>query len=80
MISELDRVVLTVNLPQYDLNPGDIGPVVLVHQEGLGYEVELMTLTGETIAIVALFSSQFRAIGDIKIAQARVLAHSLMAE
>ena len=69
MISELDRVVLTADLPEYDLKLGDIGTVVLVHQEGLGYEVEFMTLTGKTIAIVALFSSQLRAIGDREIAQ-----------
>ncbi|MCT7951606.1 DUF4926 domain-containing protein [Ancylothrix sp. C2] len=74
MIIELDRVVLTADLPEYDLKPGDIGTVVLVHQEGLGYEVEFMTLTGETIAIVSLFSSQVRAIGDREIAQARVMA------
>lgn len=80
MISELDRVVLTIDLPEYDLKPGDIGTVVLVPKEGLGYEVELMTLTGETIAIVSLLSSQVRAIGYRKIAQARVLARSSIAE
>lgn len=37
MISELDQIVLTTDLPEYDLKPGDIGTVVLVHQEGLGY-------------------------------------------
>ncbi len=74
MISELDRVVLTADLPKYNLKPGDIGTVVLVHQEGLGYEVEFMTITGKTIAIVSLFNSQVRAIGDREIAQARVLA------
>ena len=53
---------------------GDIGTVVLVHQEGLGYEVEFMTLTGQTITIISLFSSQIRAIGNREIAQARVLS------
>jgi hypothetical protein len=46
MISELDRVVLTADLPEYNLKPGDIGTVVLVHQEGLGYEVEFITIAG----------------------------------
>ncbi len=32
MISELDRVVLTADLPEYDLKTGDIGTVVLVDQ------------------------------------------------
>jgi hypothetical protein len=48
--------------------------VVLVHQEGSGYEVEFVTLAGKTVAIVSLFHSQVRAIGDREIAQARVLA------
>lgn len=74
MINELDRVVLTTDLPEYDLRSSDIGTVVLIHQEGLGYEVEFMTITGETVAIVSLLSSQVRGIGDREIAQARVLA------
>lgn len=74
MITELDRVVLTHDLAAYNLKAGDIGTVVLVHQEGLGYEVEFMTLTGQTITIISLFSSQIRAIGNREIAQARVLS------
>ena len=74
MITELDRVVLTHDLAEYNLKVGDIGNVVLVHQEGLGYEVEFMTLTGQTITIISLFSSQIRAIGNREIAQARVLS------
>ncbi|HLO86271.1 MAG TPA: DUF4926 domain-containing protein [Nostocaceae cyanobacterium] len=74
MITELDRVALTKDLPEYNLKTGDIGTVVLIHQEGLGYEVEFMTLTGKTITIISLFSSQVRAIGDREIAQARILS------
>jgi hypothetical protein len=76
MISELDRVVLTVDLPEYDLKSGDMGTVVLIHQEGLGYEVEFITIAGETVAIVSLLSSQVRGIGDREIAQARILTSS----
>ena len=39
MIQELDRIVLATDLPEYNLKNGDIGTVVLVHQEGVGYEV-----------------------------------------
>ncbi|HAX74820.1 MAG TPA: DUF4926 domain-containing protein [Cyanobacteria bacterium UBA11372] len=73
MIAELDRVALTTDLPEYSLRTGDIGTVVLVHQEGLGYEVEFITLIGQTVAIISLFSSQVRPLGDREIAQARVL-------
>ena len=74
MIQELDRVVLTTDLPEYELKEGDIGTVVLVHRDGEGYEVEFITLDGETVAVVSLFATQLRPIGRREIAQARVMA------
>ncbi len=74
MIRELDRVVLTADLPEYRLKEGDLGTVVLVHQGGKGYEVEFVTLDGETVAVVSLFDTQLRPIGHREIAQARVMA------
>lgn len=38
MIAELDRVVLTADLPEHSLRAGDLGTVVLVHRGGEGYE------------------------------------------
>jgi len=49
MIKELDTVVLDVDLPEYHLEKGDIGTVVLIHQNHKGYEVEFITLEGETL-------------------------------
>jgi hypothetical protein len=46
--------VLTVGIPDYHLAAGDIGTVVLIHRGGEGYEVEFLTLDGETIAVVSL--------------------------
>jgi hypothetical protein len=74
MIQELAKIVLTTDLPEYSLKQGDIGTVVLVHQGGQGYEVEFVTLDGETVAVVSLFANQLRAIGRREIAQARVMA------
>ncbi|NJM59968.1 MAG: DUF4926 domain-containing protein [Oscillatoriales cyanobacterium RU_3_3] len=74
MIQELDSVVLTTDIPEKKLERGDIGTVVLVHQGGAGYEVEFVTLTGKTVAIISLFSSQVRGIGEREIARARMLA------
>ena len=54
MIQELEDVILESDLPQKGLQRGDIGTVVLVHQEDKGYEVEFTTLDGETIAVVTL--------------------------
>jgi hypothetical protein len=73
MIKELDTVVLTENLPEHGLVRGDLGTAVLVHPAG-GYEVEFVTLDGETIAVVSLHPNQVRPIARREIAQARAVA------
>ena len=73
MIQELDRIVLATDLPEYNLKNGDLGTVVLVHQGGVGYELEFVSLTGKTVAIASLFTSQVRLISDREIAHARAL-------
>ena len=74
MIKEHDCVVLTTNLPGEGLEAGDIGTVVHIHKGGEGYEVEFMTLTGETVAIVTLLSGQVRPLNRRDLAHARELA------
>ena len=66
MIKELDCVVLDVDLPEHRLKKGDVGAVVLVHEAG-GYEVEFVTLAGETVAVVSLLPGQVRPVasGDL---------------
>jgi len=72
MIRELDTVVLTTDLPAHGLKRGDVGTIVLLHDGG-GYEVEFMTLDGETVAVVSLTADQVRPIGRREIAHARAL-------
>jgi len=72
MIREHDSVVLTADLPAHGLARGDVGTVVLVHGAG-GYEVEFMTLDGETIAVLSLTPDKVRPIGRREIAHARAL-------
>jgi hypothetical protein len=73
MIKEHDCVVLTNDLPEEGLVAGDIGTVVHIHQGGSGYEVEFMTLAGETLAVATLLPSQLRPIAPRDIAHAREL-------
>jgi hypothetical protein len=54
MIQELDTVVLTRDIPAEGLRKGDLGAVVLVHQDGAAHEVEFVTLDGDTLALVTL--------------------------
>ena len=70
MIKEHDCVVLTTNVPDEDLESGDIGTVVHIPKDGEGYEVEFMTLTGETVAIVTLL------VGHVRPLNRRDLAHT----
>ena len=49
MIEELDRVVLTHDLPGKKLKAGDVGTVVMIYKGGEAFEVEFMTLSGETL-------------------------------
>ena len=74
MIKELDSVVLTTDLPPHSLTKGDIGTVVLVHEEGKGYTVEFMTLAGTTVAVVTLAAAQVRPIARDEIAHVRSVA------
>jgi len=73
MMRELDTVVLTIDLPEHRLRKGDMGTIVLVH-EARGYEVEFVTLTGETLAVVSLDASCVRPIVAGEIANARQVA------
>ena len=73
MIKEHDCVVLTKNVPEESLEAGDIGTVVHIHNAGAGYEVEFMTLTGETVAIVTLLADQVRPLNRRDLAHTREL-------
>jgi hypothetical protein len=74
MIDELDTVVLAVDLPEYHLKQGDIGTVVLVHKNNAGYEVEFVSLTGKTIAVLSLLPAQIRLVREFEIPHVRLVA------
>jgi hypothetical protein len=74
MIRELDRVVLTKPLPEIGLEAGDIGTVVLVHERGKGFEVEFVTLGGDTLAVTTLMAGDVRPVDRNEIAHARPVA------
>ena len=73
MINEHDIVVLTEDLTDEGLRAGDIGTVVHIHNNGAGYEVEFMTLVGQTIAVASLLPAQVRAVGRQDVAHVREL-------
>ena len=74
MIQEHDCIVLTQDIPAEGLQVGDVGTVVHIHGAGKGYEVEFMTLTGQTVAVVTVLPSQLRPIDRRDLTHVRQLA------
>jgi hypothetical protein len=70
VIEALATVVLTTDLPEYHLQAGDVGTVIVVHRHG-GYEVKFATLAGETVAELTLTLDQVRLVGPREIAHVR---------
>ena len=58
MIKEHDCVVLTSDIPDEGLQAGDVGTVVHIHRDGAAYEVEFVTLTGQTVAVATVLPSR----------------------
>jgi len=73
-IQEHDRVVLTGDLPAEKLTAGDVGTVVHVHRAGEAFEVEFVSLEGETVAVVTLERAQIRPVERREITHARRVA------
>ena len=72
MIEELDNVVLKVDLPEFGLRAGDVGTVVHVCRDNVAYEVEFMTLRGETIAVETMKPDHIRPVGPREVTHARI--------
>jgi len=73
MINELSNIILEHDLPEIGLKTGDIGTVVMVHEGGVGYEIEFCELDGVTVDVVTLDASQIRAVRSGEVAYARPL-------
>ncbi len=70
-IPEHERVVLRTPLPEEGLEPGDVGTVVYVYDDGVAYEVEFMTLDGATVAVVTLEADQVRRVSGADMTHTR---------
>jgi Domain of unknown function (DUF4926) len=73
MIKEHDRIVLKKSLAAQGLKAGDVGTVIHVYEAGKAFEVEFLTLHGETVAVATLEGSQVRPVQKREITHARLL-------
>jgi len=58
MIKEFERVVLRENLPGTPFVKGDVGTVVMIHEDGKGYEVEFFAADGSTLGVESVEAHQ----------------------
>lgn len=73
-INELDCVALTCDLPEHGLMRGDVGTAVMVHGEGVAFEVEFIGYDGHTVALLTLERPQVRRLDTRDIPHARELS------
>jgi hypothetical protein len=73
-MNELDLVVLRRDVPSERLKAGDVGTVVLEHGADAGFEVEFVTFTGDTVAVVTIPAEDLRPVAGDEIAHARHFA------
>lgn len=73
MSRELERVVLTTDIPAEGLEAGDVGTVVHVYRDGQACEVEFVALDGRTAGVVTLEATQIRQVSAGEIPHARPL-------
>lgn len=74
MINELDQVALARDVPAEQLKAGDVGTVVMVHENGKGFTVEFMTFSGDTIGVVTLDAKDVGTISAREIVRTRAVA------
>ena len=76
MIHALDRVVLTAPVPAERLECGDVGTVIHVYADGKAFEIEFMTLDGQTAAVATVEASTVRPVTSREITHSRELRAS----
>ena len=73
-MQEHDQVVVVEDLRELPVRAGDIGTVVYVYPAQKAYEVEFVSLTGQTVGVATLAAGKIRAIHEGEIAHARLMA------
>ncbi len=71
MINEHDQVVLTVDLPDAQLQAGDLGVVVMIHGDHAGYELEIFGADGHTLDVVTVTADQVRPVSSRDVLRVR---------
>ncbi|MGI6086878.1 MAG: DUF4926 domain-containing protein [Kiritimatiellia bacterium] len=76
MLKEHKRVVLNTDVPASGLKAGDVGTIVHVHNAGRAYEVEFVSLDGDTSFVVTVEANSLRPVHKLEMPHARQLAYA----
>ena len=60
MIQELDAVILTHDIKEYNLNCGTMGAVVHCYNDHQTFEVEFVNNEGQTLALLTLTNADIK--------------------
>ena len=74
MLKELDRIVLLTDVVADGLKAGDVGTIVHVYADGNSFEVEFISLAGDTVAVANLPATQVRPVSKQDITHVRTLS------
>ncbi len=70
--NELETVVLTRDIKEYNLRSSDIGTIIHIYEDKRAVEVEFITAKGKTVAVLTLTPSDIRPIAQDEMLHARV--------
>ena len=76
-MKEHDRIVLKCDLPDQGLESGDVGAIVHIYKNGEAFEVEFVSLDGETSIMATVSSAQARSVDRREITHARQMETNL---
>ena len=74
MFDELDTVVLTHDIKEYELKKGDLGTIVHLYNDKRAMEVEFIAASGKTIAVLTLIPKDIRPMAKNEILHVRNFA------
>ncbi len=63
---EFDRIILTDNLPGTTFVKGDIGTVVMIYNNGEGYEIEFFAADDSTLGVETVTANQIKSTNGVK--------------
>ena len=66
MFKEFERVYLVEDLPDTSFVKGDVGAIVMIHENGAGYEIEFFAADGSTLGVETVTASQVKSVEGIK--------------